>query len=50
MRIRWTTRIAVAVGVLTILAAIAAGGSASVAQAGRHSSGAVTSGATTGQR
>jgi hypothetical protein len=38
-----------AVGVLTILAAIAVGGSASAAQAGRHTSGAVTSGATTGQ-
>jgi hypothetical protein len=35
MRIRWTTRIAMAVGVITMLAGIAAGGgSAGAAQAG----------------
>jgi hypothetical protein len=38
MRIRWTTRIAVAVGVITMLAGIAVGGgSASAAAAGPHS-------------
>jgi hypothetical protein len=46
MRIRWTTRIAMAVGVLTMLAGIAVGGgSASAAQSGSHAAGAV---ATTG--
>jgi hypothetical protein len=40
MRIRWTTRIALAVGVLTITAAVAAGGgAASAAQAGRNPAG-----------
>jgi hypothetical protein len=44
MRIRWTTRIALAVGVITMLAGIAAGGgSASAAQSGSHSAGALTS-------
>jgi hypothetical protein len=36
MRIRWTTRIAMAVGVITMIAGIAAGGPASAAQAGAH--------------
>ena len=31
MRIRWTTRIAMAVGVLTLIAGVAAGGPASAA-------------------
>jgi hypothetical protein len=44
MRIRWTTRIAMAVGVITMLAGIAAGGGpASAAQPGSHSAGAFTS-------
>jgi hypothetical protein len=42
MRIRWTTRIAMAVGVITMLAGIAVGGSASAAQAGAHAPGALT--------
>jgi len=43
MRIRWTTRIAMAVGVLTMLAGIAVGGgSASAAQGGSHAAGAAT--------
>ena len=33
MRIRWTTRIAMAVGVLTLIAGVAAGGPASAATA-----------------
>jgi hypothetical protein len=46
MRIRWTTRIAVAIGVITMLAGIAVGGgSASAAQGGSHAAGAVTSSA-----
>jgi len=45
MRIRWTTRIAMAVGVLTMLAGIAVGGGpASAAQGGSHAAGAVTTG------
>jgi hypothetical protein len=37
MRIRWTTRIAMAVGVLTLIAGVATGGGpASAAQAGGH--------------
>jgi hypothetical protein len=37
MRIRWTTRIAMAVGVITLIAGIATGGGpASAAQAGPH--------------
>jgi hypothetical protein len=36
MRIRWTTRIAMAVGVITLIAGIAASGPASAAQAGSH--------------
>jgi hypothetical protein len=40
MRIRWTTRIAMAVGLITMLAGIVAGGgSASAAQAGPHAAG-----------
>jgi hypothetical protein len=38
MRIRWTTRIAMAVGVITLIAGIAAGAPASAAQAGSHGS------------
>jgi hypothetical protein len=49
MRIRWTTRIAVAVGVLTIVAGIAAGGDAAHA-AQSHSSRAFTSGAAAAHR
>jgi hypothetical protein len=51
MRIRWTTRIAMAVGVITMVAGIAAGGgAASAAQpgsthAGSHAVGYVTGGA-----
>ena len=46
MRIRWTTRIALAVGVITMVAGIAAGGgAASAAQSGPHSAGAVSVGA-----
>jgi hypothetical protein len=38
MRIRWTTRIAMAVGVITMIAGIAVGGgSVSAVQAGSHS-------------
>jgi hypothetical protein len=41
MRIRWTTRIAMAVGVITMVAGIAVGGgTASAAQSGPHSAGA----------
>jgi hypothetical protein len=42
MRIRWTTRIAMAVGMITLIAGVAAGagsagtGSAGTAQAGAH--------------
>jgi hypothetical protein len=37
MRIRWTTRIAMAVGVITLIAGVAAGGGpASAASAGAH--------------
>jgi hypothetical protein len=37
MRIRWTTRIAMAVGMITLIAGVAAGGgTASAAQAGPH--------------
>jgi hypothetical protein len=37
MRIRWTSRIAMAVGVITLIAGVAAGGGpASAAQAGAH--------------
>lgn len=46
MRIRWTTRIAVAIGVITMLAGIAVGGGpASAAQGRSHAAGAVTSSA-----
>jgi hypothetical protein len=50
MRIRWTTRIAMGVGVLTMVAAIAAGGgSASAAQAGgTHAAGTHAAGYVTG--
>jgi hypothetical protein len=37
MRIRWTTRIAMAVGMITLIAGVAAGGGpAGAAQAGAH--------------
>jgi hypothetical protein len=37
MRIRWTTRIAMAVGMITLIAGVTAGtGSAGTAQAGAH--------------
>jgi hypothetical protein len=40
MRIRWTTRIAMAVGVITLIAGVAAGsGPATAAQAGPHATG-----------
>jgi hypothetical protein len=40
MRIRWTTRIAMAVGVITLIAGVATGGGvASAAQAGPHATG-----------
>jgi hypothetical protein len=40
MRIRWTTRIAMAVGVITLIAGVAAGGgTAGAAQAGSHAAG-----------
>jgi hypothetical protein len=40
MRIRWTTRIAMAVGVITLIAGVAIGGGpASAAQAGPHAAG-----------
>jgi hypothetical protein len=40
MRIRWTTRIVMAVGVITLIAGIVAGGGpASAAQAGSHPAG-----------
>jgi hypothetical protein len=43
VRIRWTTRIAVAVGLITMIAGIFAGRcSASAAQSGPHSAGAFT--------
>jgi hypothetical protein len=43
MRIRWTTRIAMAVGMITLIAGIAAGGgAASAAQRGPHAAGYVT--------
>jgi hypothetical protein len=46
MRIRWTTRIAMAVGVITLIAGIAAGGGpASAAQAGPHAGGSHATGA-----
>jgi hypothetical protein len=49
MRIRWTTRIAMAVGVITMLAGIAAGGgSASAAQAGQNAAGSHSAGYVTG--
>jgi hypothetical protein len=43
MRIRWTTRIAMAVGMITLIAGVAAGGgAASAAQRGPHAAGYVT--------
>jgi hypothetical protein len=47
MRIRWTTRIAMAVGMITLIAGIAAGGPASAAQAGSHAVGHVAHGSGT---
>ena len=43
MRIRWTTRIAMAVGVITLIAGIAAAGGPTIAaQAGAHATGSHT--------
>jgi hypothetical protein len=40
MRIRWTTRIAMAVGMITLIAGVATGaGSAGAARAGAHAAG-----------
>jgi hypothetical protein len=40
MRIRWTTRIAMAVGVITLIVGVATGGGpAGAAQAGTHATG-----------
>jgi hypothetical protein len=45
MRIRWTTRIAMALGVITLIAGVAAGGgTAGAAQAGAHVTGAHAAG------
>jgi hypothetical protein len=45
MRIRWTTRIAMAVGVITLIAGVAAGGgTAGAAQAGSHAAGSPAAG------
>jgi hypothetical protein len=50
MRIRWTTRIAMAVGVITLIAGIAAGsGAANAAQAGPHASGSPAASSATGR-
>jgi hypothetical protein len=50
MRIRWTTRIAMAVGVITLIAGVAAGGGpASAAQAGAHATRSHAAGYTTGR-
>ncbi len=49
MRIRWTTRIAMAVGVLTLIAGVAAGGQASAATA-RPGNGAAAAGYVAGPR
>jgi hypothetical protein len=49
MRIRWTTRIAMAVGMITLIAGVAAGGgAASAAQRGPHAAGSHTAGYVTG--
>jgi hypothetical protein len=46
MRIRWTTRIAMAVGMITLIAGVVAGGgAASAAPTGPHAAGYVTGGA-----
>jgi len=43
MRIRWTTRIAMAVGMITLIAGVAVGGgAASAAPRGSHAAGYVT--------
>jgi hypothetical protein len=50
MRIRWTTRIAMAVGVITLIAGVATGaGPASAAQAGAHVTGSHAAGYTAGR-
>jgi hypothetical protein len=50
MRIRWTTRIAMAVGVITLIAGIVAGGGpASAAQAGSHAAGSHAAGSAAGR-
>jgi hypothetical protein len=49
MRIRWTTRIAMAVGMITLIAGVAAGGgAASAAQRGPHTAGSHTASYVTG--
>ena len=50
MRIRWTTRIAMAVGVITLIAGIVAGGAANAAQAGPNASGSHAASSATGGR
>jgi hypothetical protein len=49
MRIRWTTRIAMAVGVLTLIAGIAAGGPAGASTGGPAGAAAVAGHVTTGR-
>jgi hypothetical protein len=50
MRIRWTTRIAMAIGVITLIAGIVAGGGpASAAQAGPHATGSPAAGPVAGR-
>jgi hypothetical protein len=50
MRIRWTTRIAMAVGMITLIAGVATGGGpASAAQAGVHVTGSHAAGQVAGR-
>ncbi|HEX3712216.1 MAG TPA: hypothetical protein VHV09_05445 [Trebonia sp.] len=50
MRIRWTTRIAMAVGVLTLIAGIAAGAGPASASAGQRAAATATAGHVAGAR
>jgi hypothetical protein len=50
MRIRWTTRIAMAVGVLTLIAGVAAGQPATASTAGAASAAAAASSSVTAAR
>lgn len=50
MRIRWTTRIAMGVGVLTLIAGIVAGGGPAGAATTRPASASVSAGAVTAAR